>query len=200
MSNNNLKILTPNIKKWLIVSFTVILGIKLGFIVGDEVRNYKKSISRSAKENIVHLESIKSDRAVFFGILRDELIEHLKNGTSVDLTVSKFNRELSKPSLQTDINNRHEILILSTSSLLATKNYAINHSITKEQLKSIQTLFKTYISLKVEFSAGVLKKDGILFVPNKIEVEDFLSPVYNLNSISLDRENMETTLKDFKKL
>lgn len=195
--NNDFTILRPNVKKWIVITMISILGIKLGFILGDEFRGYRKAISGNYADNIIHLSEIKKDRAIFFALLREELIQHLKDGTSVDLTVSKFQREFTKPSLQHEITNRHEILILSTSALLATKNYAVNHSIKEEQLKSIQSLFKDYVSLKVEFSSGVLKRNGMLFVPNKIEVEDFLSPVYTLSLMNIERENNKSSLREF---
>ena len=198
--NTTFLTLNSNLKKIIVGLLALFFALKLSMIAGFELTDYKKIISGSFSDNIIYLDEIKKDRARFFSIMREELIDNLKEGKSVDLTVRKIKRELTKPYLLLDSKSRQEILILASSTILAAKKYAVNHQITEDQLKSIQYLFKDYMSLKVEVAAGLLKRDGILFVPEREEVTDFLSPSFTMDSFQIENKKQEDELKTFNKL
>lgn len=198
--NTTFLTINSNLKKIIVGLLALFFALKLSMIAGFELTDYKKIISGSFSDNIIYLDEIKKDRARFFSIMREELIDNLKEGKSVDLTVRKIKRELTKPYLLLDSKSRQEILILASSTILAAKKYAVNHQITEDQLKSIQYLFKDYMSLKVEVAAGLLKRDGILFVPEREEVTDFLSPSFTMDSFQIENKKQEDELKTFNKL
>lgn len=198
--NTTFLTLNSNLKKIIVGLLALFFAFKLSMIAGFELTDYKKIISGSFSDNIIYLDEIKKDRARFFSIMREELIDNLKEGKSVDLTVRKIKRELTKPYLLLDSKSRQEILILASSTILAAKKYAVNHKITEDQLKSIQYLFKDYMSLKVEVAAGLLKRDGMLFVPEREEVTDFLSPSFTMDRFQIENKKQEDELKTFNKL
>lgn len=198
--NTTFLTLNSNLKKIIVGLLALFFAFKLSMIAGFELTDYKKIISGSFSDNIIYLDEIKKDRARFFSIMREELIDNLKEGKSVDLTVRKIKRELTKPYLLLDSKSRQEILILASSTILAAKKYAVNHKITEDQLKSIQYLFKDYMSLKVEVAAGLLKRNGMLFVPEREEVTDFLSPSFTMDRFQIEHKKQEDELKTFNKL
>lgn len=194
---SELIILTPLVKKIIIVSLTIFFFIKISMITGFELSDYKKIISGEASDNIVHLDKINKDRDLYFSVLRDEIVQSIDEQKSIDAAIAKLKREISKPSLKMDNKARHETLLLSTSLFLALKDYAISNGISDKQLKQIQSLFKDYLALDVEFSGGLLKRDGMLFVPGRDLALDFLSPVYDLEQIKIEKEMKDKSLKEF---
>lgn len=194
--NTTLLTLNSSIKKIIIGFLALFFVIKLSMIAGFELSDYKKIISGAFSDNIIYLDEIPKNRVRFFSIVREELIENLKNDKSVDLTVSKIKRELTKPHLLIDNKARQETLVLVSSTILAAKKYAINHKITEEQLKSIQSLFKDYMSLKVEINSGILERNGMLFVPDREDVVDFLSPAFTLDRFQIEHKKTGRTFKD----
>lgn len=192
--------INSSLKKIIVGLLALFFALKLSMIAGFELTDYKKIIGGSFSDNIIYLDEIPKDKARFFAIMREELVDNLKSGKPVDLTVSKIKRELTKPYLLIDNKARQEILVLASSTILAAKKYAINHPITEEQLKSIQSLFKDYMSLKVEVNAGLLKRKGMLFVPDREEVGDFLSPTFTIDRFQIEHKKQEDDLKIFNKL
>lgn len=194
---NEFIILTPLVKKVIIVFLAIFFFIKISMIMGFELSDYKKIISGEASDNIVHLDRIEKDRDLYFSVLRKEIIKSINEQKTLDGVIYKLKKEITKPSLKINHKERHETLLLSTSLLLAIKDYAILNGISEDQLKQIQSLFKDFLSLDVEFSAGLLKRDGMLFVPGREEALEFLSPVYDLEQLKIEKEVNEKALKEF---